>query len=252
MRRYTSLRVEAVKRFGGLAWIRARYDGPVEGYCPGVFVMLWVPGYEAIPMSVSWLDGYGVEFIVRPVGATTRQLYGVEKGSRLGMIGPLGSCATRLLKGARRVLMLGGGSGIAPLPWLAAELESRGVDVTLVLGVRDPREASIRTVFEHHGLDTIVVCEEGGESCDVVGLAVGDWLDNLGSFDRVVASGPPGMLKAAYERFGDRLVVFLEKKVVCGVGFCGACRVKPGGPLLCRDGPAFEAREVREVLEAAT
>ena len=252
MRRYTSLEVEAVRRFGGLAWIRARYEGVIGGYCPGVFVMLWVPGYEAVPMSVSWLDGYGVEFIVRPVGATTSKLYAVERGARLGMIGPLGTCASRLLRGARRVLMLGGGSGVAPLPWLAAELESNGVDVTLVLGVRDSREAGVREVFEHHGLEAMVVCEEGGGGCDRVGLAVGEWLEGLGSFDRVVAAGPPGMLKAAYRLFGDKLVVFLEKRVVCGVGFCGACRVKPGGPLLCRDGPAFEAKEVKEVLEAAT
>ena len=252
MRRYTSLEVAAIERYGGLAWIRARYDGAVEGYCPGVFVMLWVPGFEAIPMSVSWLDEYGVEFVVRPVGPTTRQLYDAKPGMRLGMVGPLGSCATRLLRGARRVLLIGGGSGAAPLPWLASELLSRGADVTVILGVRDSREAGIRRVFEMHGIRVFVACEEAGGGCDRVGLAVGDWVLSLGSFDRVVAAGPPGMLREAYRLFGDRLVVFLEKKVVCGVGFCGACRIKPGGPLLCRDGPAFEAREVREVLEAAT
>ena len=252
MKRYTQLKVAAVEKFGSLAWIRAMHDGDASGFCPGVFVLLWVPGFEAIPMSVSWLDEYGVEFIVRPVGPTTNRLYNVVRGDVLGMIGPLGRCANRLLRGASRALLVGGGSGVAPLPWLAASLVGKGVDVVTVLGVRDGEEAGIRKVFEMHGVEVVVACEKAGEDCDRSGLAVDRWLYELGDFDVVVASGPMGMLRAAYRLFRDKLVVFLERRVVCGLGFCGACRVKPGGPLLCRDGPAFPAAEVKEVLEGVT
>ncbi len=244
---YIPLRVERVEHYGGLAWIRASMlEEPRGRYCPGVFAMLWVPGLEAVPMSIAWMDGYGVEFIVRKVGETTARLYSARRGEHLGMVAPLGSCVD--VGEARRALLIGGGSGVAPLLWLASSLERSLCRVTLVLGFRDAREAMIRRVFEHHGLEPIVVCEEGGEGCDRVGLAVGRWLRDLGEYDVVVASGPLPMLREAYRLFGERLIVGLEAMVRCGLGFCGSCRLWPGGPLLCRDGPFLRAEDARVVL----
>ncbi len=247
--RYYSARVATVSRFGGLAWLRLVLEPGFSHAEPGQFVMLVVHGSEAVPMSIAWLDEHGLELVVRPVGETTRRLYEATRGERLGVIGPLGRGLPRLIGEARgsRVLLLGGGSGVAPILYMAAWLESRGAIVSVALGVRDWREAGIRRVFESHGIEPLVYCEEVGEGCDRGGVVVDPELGL--DYDLVVAAGPLGMLSAAYRLYREKLVVVMEALVRCGVGFCGSCRLWEGGPLLCRDGPVFPASMVRRLLE---
>ncbi len=247
--RYYPARVVSVERFGGLAWLRLVLEPGFSRAEPGQFVMLVVHGAEAVPMSIAWLDEHGVELIVRPVGETTRRIYGAERGERLGVIGPLGRGLPRLLGDVygSRILLLGGGSGVAPILYMAAWLESRGAITSVALGVRNWREAGIRRVFEGHGVEPVVYCEEMGEGCDRRGVVVNPELGV--DYDLVIASGPPGMLAAAYRLYGEKLIVVMEAIVRCGVGFCGSCRLWEGGPLLCRDGPVFTASMVRRLLE---
>ncbi|AEM39373.1 dihydroorotate dehydrogenase electron transfer subunit [Pyrolobus fumarii 1A] len=248
---FVSVRVMRVKRYGGLAWLRVSPLGFTAD--PGQFVMLWVPGLEAVPMSIAWMDSLGAEFIVRSVGETTKHIHELKRGDAIGVMGPLGRGISSVMNvHVHKVLLVGGGSGVAPILYTAGVLGARGYDVNIVLGFRSREEAGIREVFEHHGVDVTVVCEDGvGGPCDYEGLVTEpEFVKKLvTSADVVISAGPLPMMKAVYRLAGDKLIAIMESIVKCGVGFCGSCRLWPGGPLLCRDGPVFTASEIRRLLE---
>ncbi len=221
----------------------------MERASPGQFVMLWVPGYEAIPMSIAWRDDLGLEFIVRRVGETTARLWGSRIGERLGVIGPLGRGLEDIDLDEGLYALVGGGSGVAPILYAAAWLQASGAHVSTFLGFRVSGEAAIREVFEHHGIEVQVSCEEMGGYCDRRGVVTEAFSREIGDADYVIAAGPLPMLRALYKRYKNKLIVVMEARVRCGVGFCGSCRLWEGGPLLCRDGPVFWAESLARLLE---
>ncbi|MCX8162892.1 MAG: hypothetical protein N3E44_07940, partial [Candidatus Bathyarchaeota archaeon] len=86
---------------------------------PGQFLMVWIPGVDEIPLSISYADGGMVGVTVRGIGEATRRLCSFQPGDRIGIRGPLGRGFT-VRKG--RSLIVGGGIGVAPLRYLVYRL----------------------------------------------------------------------------------------------------------------------------------
>ena len=223
---------------------------------PGHFCMLWVPGYEAIPLSIAYQDGARYYFIVKKRGPTTSKL--VEDPPRyVGLIGPAGS-PIPIPSSGEKILLLGGGVGVAPLIYFAAMIANYIENVTLVYGVRNPNELirldEIFNINRFEKVEFLIVAEETYESAvfkgtliDFVRAKIGN---KLREYDRVYASGPQMFLCKLYEIFDrvgllDRLVLVVETYVRCGLGFCGKCIVPGTNKLLCRDGPAFLAQQLK-------
>ena len=90
---------------------------------PGQFLMVWMPGIDEIPMSVSsWdsLDNW--TFTVKEVGECTKFLSELKIGEYIGIRGPLGNHFTIPRDSSNRIILIGGGTGIAPIKFLADEL----------------------------------------------------------------------------------------------------------------------------------
>ena len=219
---------------------------------PGHFCMLWVPDYEAIPLSIAYQEGAHYYFIVKKRGPTTTKL--VEDPPRyVGLIGPAGSPIPAPSSGGK-ILLLGGGVGIAPLIYFATTIASYVESVTLVYGVRSSNELveldQIFNVNRFKNVELLIVVEEACEKAVFKGTLI-DYIttkigDRLEEYDRVYASGPQTFLCKLYEVFNragllDRLVLVLETYVRCGLGFCGKCTIPGTSKLLCRDGPALSA-----------
>jgi len=85
---------------------------------PGQFAMIWLPGVGEFPMSLSLTYGQRSSIIVKAMGAGSRELYNASVGDLIGVRGPYGT-AFSIPKKARRVLFVGGGTGIAPIMKLA-------------------------------------------------------------------------------------------------------------------------------------
>lgn len=206
----------------------------------GEFGMYWVYGVDEIPMSFAYRDG----ITVRAVGDATEAMSALEEGDHLGMRGPFG---TGFDVPDDDLLVVGGGTGMAPTAMLAEQAAGRGADVTVLVGAATADEV----VFDERLADVadVRVATEDG-SCGHEGLVtelIDDIVDERGEPEDVAACGPEPMMAAVLDRFSDRpddVQVALERYMKCGIGVCGSCCVDPTGSPVCAEGPVYRGSEV--------
>ncbi|MEA1906525.1 MAG: sulfide/dihydroorotate dehydrogenase-like FAD/NAD-binding protein [Euryarchaeota archaeon] len=228
---------------------------------PGQFVILRIDEHgERIPLTIADFDVQAgtITLIFQEIGKTTRQLASLTSGGSIADVaGPLGNPST--IEKFGTVVCVGGGVGIAPIFPIARALSGAGNRVISIIGARSAdilfwedrmNEASSELHITtddgtkgHHGFVTEVVqdlLERAGH---------GEPGEHNGQIDRVIAIGPPVMMRAVAgvtKPFGVKTVVSLNPIMVDGTGMCGACRVLVGGEtkFACVDGPEFDAHEV--------
>src|SRR5215211_9412376 len=188
-------------------------------------------------------------FLVRPFGRGSAWLAERLPGERLGMLGPLGNSFT-IPSRAQRLLMLGGGVGVAPLVMLSDEAAAKNLDVVFVMGAATesgllaPSELSERVEY-------VVATDDGsrghrGLATEVVG-------DFVRWADQIYACGPEPMyrtLRAVVDplRINHRpsIQVSVERGMACGLGACLGCVVETTHGMIasCVKGPVFDLDEV--------
>ena len=120
---------------------------------PGQYVMVWIRGVDEIPMSFSGPD----TITVQSVGEASAALFSLGAGSSVGLRGPLGSGF--ILRG-KRILLIGGGVGTAPLAFLGEQAKAAGIEVASLLGFRCKEDLIFQDRFEALG-DTIITTDDG-------------------------------------------------------------------------------------------
>ena len=205
------------------------------------------------PISIHWVQAEKVEILYQVVGQGTEILAQVQPGDLLDVQGPLGRGFAAGAAG--KVILVGGGIGIAPLGLLAKEL--KGQEVICLLGSRNSATlaGSGGARLQELGLEIKVATDDG--SAGIKGLVTELLKHELAegcSEVRVLACGPKGMLKEVSRltiSAGVECQISLEEHMGCGVGACLGCVCK-GVPKfgrenyrrVCTDGPVFDALEV--------
>jgi NAD(P)H-flavin reductase len=194
--------------------------GGLDPGIPGQFFMLEAPGrLLPRPMSLCLVTATEFAFLIDPIGPGTRALCSLEAGDRLGILGPLGN-GFRL--DVERPLLVGGGIGVAPFPYLSERLGGPPA----VLGFRSTWHAEAAELVPNAQVvvDPILVTD-----C---------YLDG---FD-VLACGPEPMLEAVRRRSPQAQLAW-EAPMACGYGACWGCAVEIDGQLkrLCVEGPVLAA-----------
>ena len=219
---------------------------------PGQFLMLWIPGVDEIPFSILGSNGGDiVRIVVRKVGEATHALHEKKTGDLIGIRGPFGNSFSR---STGRVVMVAGGTGTAPLLFLARTLLNRA-KVTFVLGAKTEKELIFKGEIEgifarkrENRLKLITATEDG--TCGITGLCT-EPVDDLlrGKMpDMVYACGPEQMLLKTFEmckKHETRLEASLERLMRCAIGLCGSCVI--GRYRVCRDGPVFTKQQLEEI-----
>jgi dihydroorotate dehydrogenase electron transfer subunit len=210
---------------------------------PGQFAMIWIPGVDEIPMSVSRIGpGEWASITVKGIGEATGALLGIEAGDRIWVRGPYGTHYE--FEGSRRPLLVAGGIGAASLMPLAEAMAAGDRIPTMVMGGRSIGEIPLirrAEALEASGQLRLVLATEDG-SAGVRGLAseAAERLLGEGDHDSIFACGPEPMIAALLGiagRIGIPLQASLERMMKCGVGICGSCSID--GLRVCRDGPVF-------------
>ena len=208
---------------------------------PGEFVMLWIPGLDEKPFSVSDVSGGQIEITIKTFGPFSQALMNFRPGDRLGLRGPFG----RGFRPRGKGLIVGGGIGIAPLRYLAHRMERDGLPFKTVLGARTA--ADLMFVENFRKLEAEFATDDGsfGEKGFVIPLA--ERLCAAEKFDVIYGCGPEVMLvalKKLADRIGCDCQLSLERHMKCGIGICGSCCVDGSGICICREGPVLDRAEL--------
>jgi dihydroorotate dehydrogenase electron transfer subunit len=217
--RREALSVARVEWIGPYSLLRLKRGG-LESGAPGQFFMLSPPGrLLPRPMSLCLATRSELGFLIDPVGAGTRSLVEAARGERINVLGPLGN-GYRL--DVERPLLVGGGIGVAPFPYLSERLG------------RPPAVLGFRT-DEHAEAAALVPNAEVVIEPRLV-------TELLRPGHDILACGPEPML-AAVARLAPRAQLASEAPMACGYGACYGCAVLIGGELkrLCVEGPVLEA-----------
>lgn len=247
---------------GGLNWrIRLRVEG-FGRWRPGQFVMLSPGVIEAVdrfdpllprPMAIyrsqAFAGGSEIEILYKEHGRGTRLLTRAQVGQQVRILGPLGVGFPSPEAGSR-VVLVGGGTGVASLYELAVDA-SQDADVHVILGARDAESLMGDADFADLKVDLRIVTEDGsagetGRVTDVLEPMLRESRDAKSPLS-VYACGPTPMMRRCAElaaEYGQSCVVSLENGMACGFGVCLGCAVPlaaGGFALVCRDGPVFSA-----------
>ena len=212
-------RLKAVAReeIGPYTLLRVERGGLDPG-APGQFFMLEAPRrLLPRPMSLCFAPRGELAFLIDPIGPGTRAICTLEPGDELQVLGPLGN-GFRLELG--RPLLVGGGIGIAPLPYLSEALG------------RPPAVLGFRSDWHAQAAELVPNAQTCVEPTLVTQL-IPDGMD-------VLACGPEPMLEAVRAVSPDAQLAW-EAPMACGYGACYGCAVEIGGELkrLCVEGPVL-------------
>jgi dihydroorotate dehydrogenase electron transfer subunit len=212
------LAVTGVEQVGPYTLLRLERGG-LEPGVPGQFFMLEAPGrLLPRPMSLCLAPPGELAYLVDPIGPGTQALCRLAPGDAIHVLGPLGNGFDLSVK---RPLLVAGGIGIAPMPYLAEALG----DPPALVGFRSAGHAEAASLLPHAdvALEPTLVTE----------LLPDDPGD-------VLACGPEPMLEALRARVPSAQLAW-EAPMACGYGGCYGCVVETGGHLrrLCVEGPVL-------------
>jgi sulfhydrogenase subunit beta (sulfur reductase) len=229
---------------------------------PGQFVMVDLPGFPPLPISISRYRPDGIDLTIRAAGPATTQLTRLGPGDEIGLRGPLGT-AWPIERGVGRdIVIVTGGIGLPPLrPVIDAILSQRlrFETVRLYYGARTPKDLLFTDELERWAARddmevAVTVDRAGPEWTGAVGIVT--HLFDRATWDgsRAVAFvvGPERMMTATaevlYERglAPDRIFVSMERHMECGIGLCGHCQMGPY--FVCKDGPVFSLAQLTAVF----
>jgi len=216
---------------------------------PGQFLMLWIPGIDEIPLSVLNASEGKVQFSVKALGDATNHLHTLKTGDILGVRGPFGNSFTET---RGRVLLVGGGTGIAPLLFLAKKLAPKVDRLSFVVGAKTKSELIF--LEELDALCTeesaVATTEDGSYGLQCLATEPLDKLLVKDRFNMVYTCGPEQMIRKIFDLAEHRKIPMeasLERLMRCGIGLCGSCSI--GKYRVCRDGPVFTMVQLSEVKD---
>ncbi len=186
-----------------------------------------------------------LKIVYKLVGRGTELLKGLAAGSRVDIMGPLGTGFDIFNEG--KDLLVAGGIGMAPLFYLARKLRERNKAVTFLLGARTKAGLLFVDELEELGVNTILATDDGSRGFKgTVGDLLAAYLQNNSRPDRLYCCGPAPVYKDVLGKAKSlRLPVQIsyEERMACGVGACMGCVCKPeskeGYIRVCLDGPVI-------------
>ena len=219
----------------------------------GQFVQVEVPCSKTTflrrPVSINYVDRSDntLWLLIRNAGEGTKSLISMPEGGVLNLVLPLGNGFSRPAKKDARILLAGGGVGVAPMYYLGTELRKEGYDVSFLLGARRNVDLLELELFQEVGK---VYCSTEDGSAGEKGLITYNSALN-GEWDYIYCCGPLPMMKAVARYAAKNNIeceVSLENRMACGVGACLCCvedTADKGNVCVCTEGPVFNIKRLK-------
>lgn len=232
--------------------IKLTDDKPLPEMQPGQFVEVRVDNSPSTflrrPISINNVDYANNELwlLVAAIGEGTRHLQRLKKGDILNCVLPLGNSFSLPVDTRKKVLLVGGGVGVAPLLYLGKKLKSMGIEPSFLLGARTASDVLELPLFEQTGR-VLITTEDGSEG--EKGFVTNHSVLSQEHFDLIATCGPkPMMMAVARYAYKNNIEceVSLENKMACGVGACLCCVEKTveGNKCVCKEGPVMNIKQL--------
>ncbi|MBW2980431.1 dihydroorotate dehydrogenase electron transfer subunit [Candidatus Woesearchaeota archaeon] len=203
---------------------------------PGQFVMVWVPGVDEKPFTLSSINPAAIT--VEEKGKFTKKLFAMKKGDLVGVRGPYG----KGFSVKSNACIVAGGLGVAPLLPLIEKLKNPEI----IFGVKTKKDLMFNDKLKGANL-----CTDDG--CVGFKGFTSELLEDLlkkKKYGIVYTCGPEVMIKAVFdvcEKYKVNCEASLERFMKCGFGICGQCAIDD--QLVCKDGPVFNSEQIRKLTE---
>ncbi|MDD5773432.1 MAG: FAD/NAD(P)-binding protein [bacterium] len=233
---------------------------------PGQFLMLEVPGFGEIPLSISSSPSRRgvVELCIRKQGRVTKFLHKMQRGASVGIKGPFGTHFPMEKFANANVLLIAGGLGLAALRsaiYYVEENRNMFKDIFIMYGTNDPNQMLFTYQYETwkktDGIKLFTIVQNPDKKWSGrVGL-ITDLFNEIvidTSNTHAIVCGPPVMFKFVCNKLNDlgipmeNMFVSLERRMHCGMGKC--CRCNVGSTYTCLSGPVFDYWTVMNLKEA--
>lgn len=226
---------------------------PLPEILPGQFVQVLVSNSPSTflrrPFSIHFVD-YSkntIRLLVQVRGEGTRHMSLLRPGETVDLVYPLGNSFS--LPSSERMLLVGGGAGVAPLMFMGEELRKKGVRPDFLIGFRSAEEVSQIEEYGRYG--RVFLCTDDG-SMGQKGFVTQHpvFSQETLPYDRICCCGPDAMMQAVAKiagRYGIPCEVSLENMMACGYGVCLCC-ITPtdkGNERVCLEGPVFDTRRLK-------
>ncbi|MEM1585922.1 MAG: dihydroorotate dehydrogenase electron transfer subunit [Candidatus Bathyarchaeia archaeon] len=217
---------------------------------PGQFIMVWIPGVDEIPLSISSVYSDGSSSVtVAEVGEATKALISMKPGDLIGVRGPFGK-GFKII--GERALVVGGGTGMAPLMLLIDRLIERNIETFIINGAENRNKIifleRLENLLKTGKINIYFTTEDGSYGFKGLVTDIVEKILESKKFDIIYACGPERMIKRIYHIAKSRsihLQASLERYVRCAMGICGSCVI--GKYRVCKDGPVFAIEDLMEV-----
>ncbi|MGL4912168.1 MAG: anaerobic sulfite reductase subunit AsrB [Romboutsia sp.] len=256
-----SAKITEITKHTDIEWT-FRVSCETKDVLPGKFYEISVPKYGESPISVS---GYGedfVDFTIRNVGKVTSELFNYTVGDNFFLRGPYGNGFDLSLYENREVVVVAGGSGLAPVRGIVEYFynnPNKCKSFKLITGFRSPEDVLFKADIKRWSekLDILITVDRADEDyTGEVGLVTKYIpelkIDNVDNMSAIVV-GPPMMMKFTVAEFLKRdlaennIWVSYERKMCCGVGKCGHCKMDD--TYICIDGPVFDYSYAKNLMD---
>lgn len=227
---------------------------PLADILPGQFINVEIKDSSEIflrrPFSILDVDqeNQTISLLVKILGRGSKKLTETKAGQIVNGIFPLGKSFTSP-GNSDRILLIGGGSGVAPMLFLSKICGLSPEQVTVLIGARTSADHIDVSAYNQFGRFEFAT-EDGslGEKGYVTNHSV--FTNELKSFDKIYTCGPDLMMKAVAQKAAELNLfceVSLENMMACGFGVCLCCveDTKAGHKCVCTDGPVFNINDLK-------
>lgn len=232
--------------------LKLTHGSPLPPMLPGQFAEVRVDNspntFLRRPISINFVDEERNELwlLVATVGDGTRRLAQLRAGDSLNCVLPLGNSFTMPRDAGSRLLLVGGGVGVAPLLYFGKKLSDSGCEPTFLLGARSAKDLLLLSEFRKYG--RVFVTTEDGTAGERGFVTQHSLLQNE-QFDQISTCGPKPMMMAV-ARYAHKAETeceaSLENMMACGLGACLCCveKTTEGNLCVCKEGPVFNTKKL--------
>lgn len=235
------------------------YSKPLIG---GQFLQLSIPGVGEAPISISDFEEDRLDMTIRKVGKLTDEIFNLKPGDYLYARGPYGNGFDVNEYKDNKLIVIAGGTGLAPVKSVIKHFinnKNKVKSLEVLLGFKSPKDILFKETLKvwSNKTNLILTVDNGDESWTGNTGLITKYVSNLDLSDvnntKIIVVGPPIMMKFMTLELlknnvpQENIWVSFERKMSCGIGKCGHCKIDE--TYVCLEGPVFKYEKAKKLID---